>query len=360
MKKICFIAQFPPPIHGLSKAVETLYNSNLKDRYQLTGIDITSNKLFLLNIFKIIFNRSDLFYFTIAQSKQGNLRDLVILFLLFLKRKKVIVHLHGGFYRQLVDKICSSWQRKLNYKLMGRVSGAIVLGKSLEYIFKDIVDDSRVYTVPNCVDDRFLTDDRVFNKKVNDIGEKGILTVLYLSNFIKTKGYFEVLELAAKANIERHNMFKFEFAGAFPGEKEKNEFMGYINDSKLEEMVKYRGIVSGKDKNELLDGSDIFILPTRYPNEGQPISIIEAMGSGMAIITTSHAGIPDLIKSGENGFIVEYDDVNDMLQKISYLYDNRITLQKIMRNNRLEVLNNYREAEYIRNIEKIFDEVISK
>lgn len=29
MKKICFIAQFPPPMHGLSKAVETLYNSNL-------------------------------------------------------------------------------------------------------------------------------------------------------------------------------------------------------------------------------------------------------------------------------------------------------------------------------------------
>ena len=30
MKKICFIAQFPPLMHGLSKAVETLYNSNLK------------------------------------------------------------------------------------------------------------------------------------------------------------------------------------------------------------------------------------------------------------------------------------------------------------------------------------------
>ena len=28
-KKICFIAQFPPPMHGLSKAVETLYNSEL-------------------------------------------------------------------------------------------------------------------------------------------------------------------------------------------------------------------------------------------------------------------------------------------------------------------------------------------
>ena len=36
MKRICFIAQFPPPIHGLSKAVETLYTSALK-RVEGTG-----------------------------------------------------------------------------------------------------------------------------------------------------------------------------------------------------------------------------------------------------------------------------------------------------------------------------------
>ena len=35
MKKICFIAQFPPPMHGLSKAVETLYNSNLANVSQV-------------------------------------------------------------------------------------------------------------------------------------------------------------------------------------------------------------------------------------------------------------------------------------------------------------------------------------
>ena len=36
-KKICFIAQFPPPMHGLSKAVETLYNSELNTAENLDG-----------------------------------------------------------------------------------------------------------------------------------------------------------------------------------------------------------------------------------------------------------------------------------------------------------------------------------
>ena len=52
MKKICFIAQFPPPMHGLSKAVETLYNSNLnfeidsQGEFEFEKVDITNNKNF--------------------------------------------------------------------------------------------------------------------------------------------------------------------------------------------------------------------------------------------------------------------------------------------------------------------------
>ena len=43
-KKICFIAQFPPQIHGLSKAVDTIYNSNLSKEYNFEKVDITNNK----------------------------------------------------------------------------------------------------------------------------------------------------------------------------------------------------------------------------------------------------------------------------------------------------------------------------
>ncbi len=53
-KKICFIAQFPPPVHGLSKAVDTLYNSELALEFDFEKIDITDNK-------KIIFMSLDKF-----------------------------------------------------------------------------------------------------------------------------------------------------------------------------------------------------------------------------------------------------------------------------------------------------------
>ena len=83
-KEICFIAQFPPPMHGLSKAVETLYNSELNvalnpdGEFEFEKVDITNNKDFIKNLLKISKSKADLFYFTISQTKGGNLRDLVI------------------------------------------------------------------------------------------------------------------------------------------------------------------------------------------------------------------------------------------------------------------------------------------
>ena len=74
-RKICFIAQFPPPIHGLSKAVETLYNSELNaamnpaGEFEFEKVDITNNRNFLKNLLKINKSKADLFYFTISQTK---------------------------------------------------------------------------------------------------------------------------------------------------------------------------------------------------------------------------------------------------------------------------------------------------
>ena len=116
-KKICFVAQFPPPIHGLSKAVDTLYNSNLSEELEFEKVDITDNKKFLKNLWLILRSKADLFYFTISQTKGGNLRDLIIFKVLELQHKKCLIHLHGGYYRQLIENDLSNWQKKLITKL---------------------------------------------------------------------------------------------------------------------------------------------------------------------------------------------------------------------------------------------------
>ena len=258
MKKICFIAQFPPPMHGLSKAVETLYNSNLnfeidsQGEFEFEKVDITNNKNFIKNLLKISRSKADLFYFTISQTKGGNLRDLVIFKLLELQHKKCLIHLHGGYYRQLVDNDMAGWQRKANYKAIKKLSGAIVLSKSLKKIFEGMIDDDRIFVVENCVDDQYLLTDQEIEEKLKSLESKKVLHVLWLSNFIRSKGYPFVLEMA-KAEKERvdaggEKRFHFDFAGKFFEDSEKDYFKSYIKENGLEEYVTYHGIVGGEQK----------------------------------------------------------------------------------------------------------------
>lgn len=355
-KKICFIAQFPPPIHGLSKAVDTLYNSSLNEEFDFQKVDITDNKKIFINLVKIFKSNADLFYFTISQTKGGNLRDLIILKLLKIQHKKCIVHLHGGYYRQLVENDLPKWQKKANYKAIKNVDGAIVLGNSLKYIFEGMIDNNKIFIVPNCVDDEFLMTKQEFDEKLKNNQNKPVKDVLYLSNFIKEKGYEHVLELAklTKEEYDKSGVkkFHFHFAGKFFNENEEKEFFDYIEKKQLKEFVTYYGIVTGNEKKELLKKCDLFVLLTTYPKEGQPISILEAMENGMVIIATNHAGISDIVKSdklyNKNCLIKSvYDDM--------CIFNEQDYHRKIIINKEI-IEREYTKDVYINNLKRIFME----
>ena len=354
MKSICFLAQFPPPMHGLSKAVETLYNSRLKEKYHFSKIDITNNKRFLLSLLALMRCKSDVVYFTPSQTRGGNLRDLVFLKLIRWRGKKCIVHIHGGYYRQLVDKDIPGWQRRMNYHAVERLAGGIVLGHSLHGIFEGMLPDDKIFVCPNCVDDAFIAPS--VDDKLAKMRDGGALHILYLSNFIESKGYREMLELARMA-AERGDgdKFVFHFAGKFFEPAEETYFKKHTEGLRN---VEFHGVVGGQDKVDLLNRCHIFSLLSRYPNEGQPISILEAMGNGMAVITTDHAGIPE-IASHDNGFACSKQsiDVNEIYGYLMDCYEHREKLADVCMLNYQEVKAKYTERQYIDNMDEIFEQI---
>ncbi|MGG7214926.1 glycosyltransferase family 4 protein [Clostridium nigeriense] len=355
-KKIAIIGQFPPPIHGLSKALDTLYNSYLNEEFDFTKIDITNNKNFFNNLIKILFSKLDLYYLTISQSKFGNIRDLIMIKLIQLKKRKIIIHLHGGGFRNILDNEFSNYQRKRNYKILSKVDAAIVLGDSLRYIFEGIIPKDKIYVVKNCVDDEVIISDEEFDGKISALESKKELKILYLSNFIEDKGYKEVLKLATLVKEKKDNRFKFVFAGKFFYEDDKKEFFKYIKANNLEEIIEYRGIIYGEKKTNTLKECDYAILLTRYKNEGQPISIIEAMANGLGIIATNHAGIKDILISEKN-ILIDKNDIN--IEKI-YLqlinnYTNKKSLCEQIIINRINTVTNFSEVNYLRDLYNIYN-----
>ena len=361
-KKICYIAQFPPPMHGLSKAVETLYNSELQNEFEFEKIDITNNMKFIKNLIMISRSQADLFYFTISQTKCGNLRDLIILKLLDLQGKKCLIHLHGGYYRKLVDNDLSSWQRKANFRAVKKLAGAIVLGPSLKPIFRGMIDEEKIFTVPNCVDDEYLLSDDDYAEKIRTLPDRKVKHVLYLSNFIKSKGYPDVLKIVKleKSRVDRgkEKQFHFDFAGKFFEKSEEDFFWHYIKENKLEDYITYHGVVNGDEKRNLLKKCDVFVLLTRYPKEGQPISILEAMGNGMVVVTTDHAGIPDLIKDGRNGLMFA-TKCNALMIYKKLLSLKLSNFKTITNNNRNDAVKMFCQDQYIKNMRIIYFKLCS-
>jgi len=68
-----------------------------------------------------------------------------------------------------------------------------------------------------------------------------------------------------------------------------------------------------------LSAMDVYVQPSYY--EGHSITILEAMGMGLPVISTRVGGTPEIIKTGENGFLFNPDDHQSMAEMIYKLYN---------------------------------------
>jgi glycosyltransferase involved in cell wall biosynthesis len=93
-------------------------------------------------------------------------------------------------------------------------------------------------------------------------------------------------------------------------------------------MVNFLG--SRDDVPSLLNKTDIFVLPTI--NDSLPISIIEAMHNGTAVISTNCGGIPELIKHNKTGIIVEPGDPEQLAHALKFLITNKEVRNKMSMN----------------------------
>ncbi len=106
------------------------------------------------------------------------------------------------------------------------------------------------------------------------------------------------------------------------------------------------------DVPAILNMTDIFVLPTI--NDSLPISIIEAMFSGSAIIATDCGGIPDLIRHNKTGLIVEPGNVKVLARALAFFITNK-SARKIGASNAKAYAEKYLSSEtMIKNIESIY------
>ena len=310
--KLLCILHYTPPAHGASKVGDYIKASKkLEETFECKFIKIKSSNVIsdggkinlikfyyvILLYFKVLWNlvffRPDKIYFTASIKKIAFYRDLLVSTLwksygLF-KEVEVFYHYHTKGINNFVSS--SDRNLKLVRFFLNNVN-LILLSPMLEKDFAKVKTYKSIKFLPNGVEDPFI--DNNFNQMIQNKFHKPIemLNILYLSNMIKEKGYFKVLELSNKT---KENNIHFHFAGGWKNSEDKKEFFDYIQQNDLENKVTFHGFVNGDEKQKLFEKSHFFTFPSRFQNEAFPLSILESLSYGVPAIASDEGSIPYIL-----------------------------------------------------------------
>jgi glycosyltransferase involved in cell wall biosynthesis len=92
--------------------------------------------------------------------------------------------------------------------------------------------------------------------------------------------------------------------------------------------------------------------------EGTPVSILEAGASGLPVISTRHAGIPDVVLEGETGFLVQERDVSGMAERMLQLAVNPALAGKMGGMARIRIEAEFSMPKRIGNLRKIIQSCV--
>ncbi|MGE7693582.1 glycosyltransferase [Lysinibacillus sp. NPDC094177] len=97
-----------------------------------------------------------------------------------------------------------------------------------------------------------------------------------------------------------------------------------IKELGLEEKVILKGVVS--NVAEELNKADVYIMTSNY--EGLPLSVLEAMASGLPIVTTKAGGVIDIVKQNQNGLLVDVGNREQLTKEMSKLVEDVMLRQR--------------------------------
>jgi glycosyltransferase involved in cell wall biosynthesis len=269
------------------------------------------NGNFILSIFKtvlicfrIFFDSHKIYHLHIA--KRGSiLRKFLISIFIRLKKKIYVVHLHGGESKNLILK--SKFERKFTESLLHNSNAIICITKDMEnFLAENMQIKNNIFVIPNFCE-------TISKNPVDFMCHKEPVKIVYCGTFVKSKGIFDLIEAFDRAKFENPATLDL-FGNGTPLKVEKRN-------------INVCGWFEHNEYLKLLPSYDFLVLPSYI--EVFPMSILEAMGVGLPVISTYTGGIPEMIENGKNGILFKagnIDELTNVLEKLANDKNLRINL----------------------------------
>jgi glycosyltransferase involved in cell wall biosynthesis len=144
------------------------------------------------------------------------------------------------------------------------------------------------------------------------------LTVLYLSNMGRQKGWHVLFE-AAQQLCARHPDLRFVFVGAPMGDTDDEQLRAAFAASPYAPRIEYRGPLYGAEKDAAFARADIFCFPSLI--EAFPLTVLEAMAAGLPVVASDVGAVSEALLP-EGGTLVTPGDVEQLRDALDALVAN--------------------------------------
>jgi glycosyltransferase involved in cell wall biosynthesis len=322
---VLVLSQEPPPIHGSTVMTVTLrgalrtigvspvlidrrFSRNVADVGQLNALKLFRVVGLVVRVLvATLIHRSSPLVFFCTNRPGSFLVDCLIGEVLRLRRTRVILYIHTRGYTDLANR--NKLWRFLVRRLLSVASEIVILGPALEDDIRAWVQESvKLTLIPNTV---------VGDGARQEEPAEGRTTILFMSNLIEGKGGLAFVELAIEL-APLFPEFDFRMAGAQGDTRHVSEIRRLIESSAMAGRIEMLGPV-GKEKWELFRRTHLLVFPSTYAYEAQPLTILEAMSSGVPTVAFDVGGVGDLISDGVNGLLAKSGDVPALTRKVEML-----------------------------------------
>ena len=361
---LLLVGASPPPFHGQALVTGTIFEGDwspwrtqvIEARFSNEIDDVGGLQLRkLVVLFQVatqmlkarLSGGARVLYITAGSANWVPLvRDVILIGVVGFLFGKKIVHYHSGGLPEWFEK--SALAGLLGRLAYGRADISIALSKDVSV---PSFGEGKTVVVPNGLS--APEPDSVVAEK----DERW--TMIFIGSLRESKGVGVILSALSELSASEREGVLVRFLGGWSSEDYRSEVMERIANEKLGDCVQFEGVVTGDRKWQLLKGGDVFVFPSHYESENQPLVVIEAMAMGLPIIASRWRGIPELLQGGSYGRLIEPKDASALVATIRESLVGEWDSEKMRKNARESYLEQFNQEAFLARISAVFEKVLS-
>lgn len=257
----------------------------------------------------------------------------------------IVLHIHGSRFQHFFTELPNLF-RGLARWLLDRTDAVVALSSTAATFIRSEIGLDKVYIVPNGVSRSFF---RPRSCSCRD-AEARPLHLIFVGALVERKGIFDLLQaIAAIDEVHLHL--------DVVGDGQVLATQALVHQLGIEDRVTVIGPLRGDKLCAAYQSADVLVLPSYH--EGMPLVVLEALASGLAVVTTPVGGIPDLLTDGQSAVLVPPGDVLALAGALTHLARDREQLE-VLASAGQELARGYSFEDTMARIWQVYDSVLAK